>query len=66
MLKPASLPLVTTNYCDYELQIISNSLYICNLLLFTKKAMQKTLVILKPDCVARGLTGEVTTRFEKK
>ena len=28
--------------------------------------MQKTLVILKPDCVARGLTGEVTTRFEKK
>jgi len=28
--------------------------------------MQKTLIILKPDCVARGLTGEVTTRFEKK
>ena len=27
---------------------------------------QQTLVILKPDCVARGLTWEVTTRFEKK
>ncbi len=28
--------------------------------------MQKTLIILKPDCVARGLTGEVTSRFEKR
>jgi nucleoside-diphosphate kinase len=26
---------------------------------------QKTLLILKPDCVKRGLIGEVTTRFEK-
>lgn len=26
----------------------------------------KTLVILKPDCVARGLTGQVTSRFETK
>ncbi len=26
----------------------------------------KTLVILKPDCVQRGLTGEVTSRFERK
>jgi len=28
--------------------------------------MQKTLVILKPDAVQRGLIGEVTQRFEKK
>lgn len=27
---------------------------------------QQTLVILKPDCVARWLTGEVISRFEKK
>ena len=27
---------------------------------------QKTLVILKPSCVMRGLVGEVTNRFEKK
>ncbi len=26
----------------------------------------KTLVILKPDCIQRGLTGEITARFEKK
>lgn len=26
----------------------------------------KTFVILKPDCVQRGLTGEVTSRFERK
>ncbi len=28
--------------------------------------MQKTLVILKPSAVQRGLIGEVITRFEKK
>lgn len=27
---------------------------------------QLTLVILKPDAVARGLTGEITSRFESK
>ena len=28
--------------------------------------MQKTLVILKPSCLQRGLVGEVTKRFEQK
>ncbi|WP_279148914.1 nucleoside-diphosphate kinase [Segatella bryantii] len=28
--------------------------------------MEKTLVILKPSCVMRGLIGEVLTRFERK
>ena len=28
--------------------------------------IQKTLVILKPDCLVRGLVGEVTRRFEQK
>ena len=28
--------------------------------------MQKTLVILKPDCVARRLVGKVVQRFEEK
>jgi nucleoside-diphosphate kinase len=28
--------------------------------------MQKTLVLLKPDAVKRGLVGKVTARFEKK
>lgn len=28
--------------------------------------MQQTLVLLKPDCVLRGLIGEVVSRFEKK
>lgn len=28
--------------------------------------MQKTLVLLKPDCVARWHTWEVTSRFERK
>ena len=28
--------------------------------------IQKTLVILKPDCLVRGLVGEVTRRFELK
>ncbi len=28
--------------------------------------LEKTLVILKPDCVARGLVGRVLTRFEEK
>lgn len=27
--------------------------------------MEKTLVVLKPDAVARGLIGEIVTRFEK-
>jgi nucleoside-diphosphate kinase len=29
-------------------------------------SMQKTLILLKPDCVQRRLVGEVTARFEKK
>jgi nucleoside-diphosphate kinase len=28
--------------------------------------MERTLIILKPDAVQRGLTGEILTRFEKK
>jgi nucleoside-diphosphate kinase len=28
--------------------------------------MERTLIILKPDAVQRGLVGEVLTRFEKK
>ena len=28
--------------------------------------MERTLVILKPDALARGMVGEVTSRFEKK
>lgn len=28
--------------------------------------MEQTLVILKPDAVLRGLTGEITARFERK
>ena len=27
--------------------------------------IEKTLVVLKPDCVARGITGEILSRFEK-
>ena len=29
-------------------------------------AMQRTLVLLKPDAIQRGLIGDITTRFEKK
>src|SRR5688500_17221698 len=29
-------------------------------------AMERTLIILKPDAVQRGLSGEILTRFEKK
>src|SRR3982750_1643441 len=29
-------------------------------------AMERTLIILKPDAVQRGLVGEIITRFEKK
>ena len=28
--------------------------------------MERTLIILKPDAVQRGLSGEILTRFEKK
>jgi nucleoside-diphosphate kinase len=28
--------------------------------------MQRTLILLKPDCVHRRLAGEVTSRFERK
>jgi nucleoside-diphosphate kinase len=28
--------------------------------------MERTLIILKPDAVQRGLSGEIITRFEKK
>lgn len=30
------------------------------------EAMERTLVILKPDAVMRGLIGEITARFERK
>ncbi len=29
-------------------------------------SLERTLIILKPDAVQRGLTGEIITRFEKK
>lgn len=29
-------------------------------------AMERTLVLLKPDAIQRGLVGEITSRFEKK
>ena len=29
-------------------------------------SLEKTLVILKPSAVQRGLIGEITTRFERK
>lgn len=28
--------------------------------------LRKTLIILKPDCVSRGLVGEVLSRFERR
>ena len=28
--------------------------------------MERTLVLIKPDALARGLVGDVTTRFERK
>ncbi|OHD08783.1 MAG: nucleoside-diphosphate kinase [Spirochaetes bacterium GWC1_27_15] len=28
--------------------------------------MERTLVILKPDCLQRGISGEIISRFEKK
>ncbi|MEK7146173.1 MAG: nucleoside-diphosphate kinase, partial [Patescibacteria group bacterium] len=28
--------------------------------------MERTLVLLKPDAIQRGLVGEITSRFEKK
>ena len=28
--------------------------------------MERTLIILKPDAVQRGLCGEILTRFERK
>ena len=28
--------------------------------------MERTLVLVKPDALARGLVGEITTRFERK
>ena len=27
--------------------------------------IEKTLILLKPDCIARGLIGEITSKFEK-
>jgi nucleoside-diphosphate kinase len=32
----------------------------------TQPAIERTLVLLKPDAVRRGLVGEVLTRFERK
>jgi len=31
-----------------------------------KRTMQRTLILLKPDAVQRRLTGDLTTRFERK
>jgi Nucleoside diphosphate kinase len=31
-----------------------------------KKAMERTYVMLKPDCIKRGLIGEVIARIERK
>lgn len=31
-----------------------------------KMKEEKTLIIMKPDCVVRGLVGEIITRFERK
>ena len=28
--------------------------------------MQRTLILVKPDAFARGLTGEILARFERK
>ncbi|MDQ6803873.1 MAG: nucleoside-diphosphate kinase, partial [Actinomycetota bacterium] len=28
--------------------------------------MQRTLILVKPDAFARGLTGEIVARFERK
>jgi len=28
--------------------------------------MERTFIILKPDCIQRGLSGEIISRFEKK
>lgn len=33
---------------------------------FRLKYMEKTLIIIKPDAIQRGLVGEVTRRFERK
>lgn len=30
------------------------------------KAMERSIVLLKPDCVQRGIMGEIISRFEKK
>ncbi len=35
-------------------------------LLINLKNMQTTIVIFKPDCVLRGLVGEILQRFEKR
>ena len=29
-------------------------------------AMERTLILIKPDAFARGLTGEIIARFERK
>ncbi|WP_456423570.1 nucleoside-diphosphate kinase, partial [Thermococcus sp.] len=31
-----------------------------------EKRIERTLVILKPDAVVRGLMGEIISRFEKR
>lgn len=31
----------------------------------SKKSVQRTLVLFKPDAVARGIVGEIVTRFER-
>jgi len=36
------------------------------LMSFQEGYMQRTLVLLKPDAIQRGLVGEVTSRFERK
>src|SRR4051812_26152619 len=36
------------------------------LLLVGSRAMSRTLILVKPDAFARGLTGEIIARFERK
>lgn len=37
-----------------------------NFYILNHDVMQKTLVLLKPDCIQKGYIGEVISRFEKK
>lgn len=36
------------------------------IIIYLKDMMERSLIILKPDCVQRNLVGEIISRFEKK